>query len=100
MLSPPGLTSCFCERTDLFLPFRDLTHQGLGRPSHPRTQVSDTRFPGPAALAKQGSPREEGGLPTTSGASGRDCRVRELEKVRFRKITRVYIGVYVEIYCV
>ena len=27
-------------------------------------------------------------------------RIRELEKVRFRKIMRVYIGVYVEIYCV
>ena len=75
---PPGLTSCFCERIDLFLPFGDLTHQGVREtfpPQNLRPRLS------------KGANVRKGSCPPCLG--NRDGRVRELEKTRFRKRTRV-----------
>ena len=78
---PPGLTSCFCERIDLFLPFGDLTHQGVREtfpPQNLRPRLS------------KGANVRKGSCPPCLG--NRDGRVRELEKTRFRKRKRVGRG--------
>ena len=62
LLSPPGLTSCFCEMTDLFLPFRDLTHQRVGETFSPQNLRP--------WISRGAHMRKGGWLPATSGELG------------------------------